>query len=182
MGRPGTSFHHSEGDVRMRLYAPDRRRIAGALFGAALPLLARAAAAAPVCDPIGTADAVVTLKAPAGAQVVGVKLRVEYPNGFDLPGDADEATVKERVRPLPGGLLYSPNDTDGTLIVALVGTTAIPVGPLLELHLDRCKGGENPTAADLRCTVEQASDDAGKLIAKGTECAVTLGARKEKGK
>ena len=102
--------------------------------------------------------------------------------GLDLPGDADEATVKERVRPMPGGLLYSPNDTDGTLIVALVGTAPIAAGPLLELQFDRCKGTPAPTAADLRCTVEQASDDQGHLLAKGTECAVALGARKEKEK
>lgn len=154
-------------------------RLLASLLLVALPL---AAEAAPVCDPIGTVDAVVALKAPADARVVGLKLRMEYPSTLDLPGDADEATVKERVRPLPGGLLYSPNDTDGTLIVALVGTTPIPDGPLLELHFDRCKGGPNPSAADVHCTVEQASDDGGKLIAKGTECVVALGARKEKAK
>lgn len=150
-----------------------------ALLGVASPLTAHAA---PVCDPIATVDATVSLTPPAGAHVVGLKLRIEYPGGLDLPGDADEATVKERVRPLPGGLLYSPNDTDGSLIVALVGTSPIAAGPLLELHFDRCKGTPAPTAADLHCTVEQASDDQGQLIAKGTACAVALRGGKEKGK
>lgn len=162
----------------MRFRSASRRLLAGALLVAA-PLTA---AAAPVCDPTGTVAAVVALTTPAAAHVVGLKLRVEYPAGLDLPGDADEATVKERVRPMPGGLLYSPNDTDGTLIVALVGTAPIAAGPLLELQFDRCKGTPAPTAADLRCTVEQASDDQGHLLAKGTECAVALGARKEKEK
>lgn len=154
-------------------------RLLASLLLVALPL---AAEAAPVCDPIGTVDAVVSLKAPAAAHVVGLKLRMEYPNALDLPGDADERTVKDRVQPLPGGLLYSPNDTDGTLIVALVGTAPIPAGPLLGLHFDRCKGAPEPEAADLHCTVEQASDEAGKLVPKGTECVVALEARKEKGK
>lgn len=163
----------------MSVHRSFRRPIAGALLAAAWPV---AAHAAPVCEPAGTVDAVVSLTPPAGRHVVGLKLRMEYPSGLDLPGDADEATVKERVRPLPGGLLYSPNDTDGTLIVALVGTAPIPAGPLLELRFDRCQGAPAPAAADLHCTVEQASDEAGTLIAKGTECAVALGARKEKGK
>jgi hypothetical protein len=164
----------------MRLTRLLHRRLAGALFAAALPAVAHAGAP---CEPIGAFDTVVSLQPPAGAQVVGLKLRLQYPSaGLDLPGDADEATVKERVRPLPGGLLYSPNDSDGTLIVALVGTTPIAAGPLLEVRFDRCKGAPNPNGADLKCTVEQASDDKGGLIEKGVTCAVAPQARKENGK
>ena len=58
-----------------------------------------------------------SLAPPHGIDLVGLKLEITYPESVDLPGRADEPTVKERVQILPGGFLYSPNDTDGTTIV-----------------------------------------------------------------
>lgn len=138
--------------------------------------------AASVCDPVGVVNAVVSVKTPADAHVVGLKLKLDYPNGLNLPGFADEPSVKQRVQVLPGGLLYSPNDTDQSLIVALVGTASIATGPLLSVTLDRCNGTAAPTATDFHCDVEQGSDDQGGLLAKGVGCTVALEAQKERGK
>jgi hypothetical protein len=156
-----------------------RRALAAGLLVCAAPATIHAAA---VCDPIGVVNAVVSITPPKDTHVVGVKLKIDYPHGLDLPGFADEPSVKQRVSVLPGGLLYSPNDTDESLIVALVGTTPIAAGPLLSVTLDRCKGAPAPTAKDFRCDVEQGSDDKGGLLAKGIGCTVALEAQKARGK
>ena len=145
-------------------------------------MLAATALATAPCDPAGVVDAVISVSPPADTAVVGVKLQLDFPAGVDLPGRADEAPVKERVRPLPGGVLYSPNVSAGSMIVALVGTAPLPKGPLLEVQFDRCKGTPAPTARDFHCGIEQGSDDRGALLAKRVDCAVTLGAQKEKGR
>jgi hypothetical protein len=150
-----------------------------ALVAAAAAIPAASFAAA-VCDPIGVVDAVVSIAPPADAHVVGVKMKLDYPSGLDLPGFADEPSVKQRVQVLPGGLMYSPNDTDRSLVVALVGTTPIATGPLLSVHFDRCKGSPAPTAKEFHCDVEQGSDDRGGLLSKTVGCTVALQAQKEK--
>jgi hypothetical protein len=124
------------------------------------------APAAP-CEPIGVVDAIISVTPPADTHVVGLKLQLDYPVGVvDLPGDADEASVKARVRPLPGGLMFSPNDTDGSMIVALVGTTPLAVGPLLEVQFDRCKGEAVPTAKDFHCGSNRDPTTKGGLLSK----------------
>jgi hypothetical protein len=130
------------------------------------------------CEPVGAVDAIISVTPPADTHVVGLKLKLDYPAAVDLPGDADEASVKARVKALPGGLMFSPNDTDGSMIVALVGTTPLAAGPLLEVQFDRCKGGAAPTAENFHCGIEQGSDDKGALLSKGVSCAVALQAQK----
>jgi len=150
--------------------------LAAALAGTMLvPAPLRAAAP---CEPVGVVDAIISVTPPADTHVVGLKLQLDYPAGVDLPGDADEASVKARVRPLPGALMFSTNDTDGSMVVALVGTTPLAAGPLLEVQFDRCKGQAVPTAKDFHCGIEQGSDDKGALLSKGVSCAVALQAQK----
>src|SRR5262245_29903452 len=105
--------------MRNRMLSPSGggRWLAAALL--CIPVLPASLHAAVSCEPVGKVDAIVSLTPPADTHVVGVKLHLDYPAGVDLPGVADEASVKARVRPLPGGLLFSPNDEDGSMIVAL---------------------------------------------------------------
>jgi hypothetical protein len=157
-----------------------RHWLAAAALATAAAMPASLGGATAPCEPIGVVDAIISVTPPARTHVVGLKLQLDYPSGVDVPGRADEASVKDRVRLLPGGLLYSPNDTDGSMIVALVGTTPIAAGPLFEVKFDRCKGAPAPTAKDFHCGVEQGSDDQGGLLATGLSCAVALQAHKEK--
>lgn len=133
------------------------------------------------CIPDGTVDTVIALTPPHDVALTGLKLTLTYPAGVSIPGDADAASVKERVLMLPGGVLYSPNDEDGHTVIALVGTEALPTGPIATIKFDRCAGRPAPAAGDFTCHVDQGSDREGKLLLDGIACALTQ-TQKEKGR
>ena len=84
---------------------------------------------------------------------------------------------------MPGGILYSPNDTDGTTIVALVGTAPLPNGPIIDVRFDRCEGRPMPRPEDFHCQVDQGSDP-GRQARDRTDvtCAIAPQTKKEKGR
>jgi hypothetical protein len=127
------------------------------------------------CDPDGTMRVTVELAPPAGKTLAGVKVALDYPEqAVKIPGFEDQPDVKARVKNTPAGFLASVNDLDDQLVVALVGTSGLPAGPIFTVELDRCKGAPKATRKDFRCKVEQASTDKGVLV-DGATCVIRTG-------
>lgn len=142
----------------------------GALVLCASAFLECPGALAAGCDPDGTTRVVVDLEPPAGKTLAGVKVTLGYPDrAVRIPGSADEAEVKARLRDTPQGFLVAPNDLDYEVVVAMVGTTALPAGKIFSIEFDRCKGVARAAQKDFRCTVEQASTETGVLV-DGATC------------
>ncbi len=161
---------------------PIRHSITNAIAGVMTALLCGFAVAAlgagrgdaAQCRPDGRLRIAVVLEPPTGQTIAGVVVDLDYPpRKLDIPGSADGAEVKARVAGMPTGFLGSPNDLDGDLKVALAGTSALPSGPIFTVEFDRCKCEAKPVVADFRCTVTQASTDAGVLV-DGTRCRATI--------
>jgi len=114
----------------------------------------------------------VILHAPAESRVAGVRARLYYPSAkVQIPGGGDEPSVRERITGLPEGFLSVVNDEDGTLTVSIVGTHALPQGPLFGVELDRCKGAPRPVRGELACRVEDAASESGVKV-EGATCSV----------
>lgn len=109
-------------------------------------------------------------------RIAGFKIRLGYPDDVvTIPGQRDEATVKERVTILHEKFLASVND-QGTYvqIVAASGSTDIEEnGPVLAIEFDRCQGGAAPNASEFTCEVLDASDAMG-IDARGVTCSVAI--------
>ncbi len=127
-----------------------------------------------LCEPNGTVRVGVELKPPAGKTLAGVVIAVAYPeHAVKIPGSADQPVVTARLSGVPEGFLASPNDLDDALVVALAGTRALPPGVIFTVELDRCKDAPRAEAKDFGCKVEQASSEAGVLVA-GSTCTVRM--------
>jgi hypothetical protein len=126
------------------------------------------------CIPDGTMRVVVELKPGPGQTLAGVKVNLDYPEeAVKIPGSADQPEVKRRINGTPAGFLFSPNDLDDNLIVALVGTSGLPAGQIFTVDFDRCKDARKPIAKDFQCKIEEASTDRGVLV-DGATCTVNL--------
>lgn len=142
--------------------------------GTVLLVAGHAAGKPAVCESGGTLRVGVAVKPPAGKTLAGVVVDLDYPEeALRIPGNADQPDVKARISGVPEGFLASPNDLDDDLVVALVGTRALPPGATFKVEFDRCKGAPKVAAKDFRCKVEQASTDAGALV-DGSTCTVTI--------
>lgn len=153
------------------------RRAAGPIMASALLVATANRATAAPCEPDGTLRITVAYAPPVGKTIAGVKIDLDYPQAaVKIPGFGDAPEVKLRVGATPAGFLSAPNDLDDDLVVAMVGTTALPGGPLFTVDFDRCKGAPAPSVKDFTCKVEQASTDDGVLV-EGASCvaAVTAG-------
>jgi hypothetical protein len=141
---------------------------------AVTPCLARGAEAPKRCDPAGRRTVLVALAPPSGVALAGVKVRLDYPEeAVVLPGRGDDADVKAHVTDMPTGVLGVPNDEDDALVVALVSTTPLPSGRIFTVAFEACRGAGAVGADRFRCTVEEASNEQGKLVS-GATCTVTL--------
>ena len=151
------------------------RRLVLALMLVAVMLVtvrARAAEHRGRCEPDGKMRIAVELRPPTGESLAGVKVNLGYPAGVALPGFMDRGEVRARLSGTPDGFLVSPNNDDGTLIVAIAGTSALPSGKIFAVEFDRCKKAAKATLKDVHCKIEQASTEAGVLV-EGATCSVT---------
>lgn len=132
-------------------------------------------AAAPVgCEPDGDVPVAVSLHVPAGASLAGVKVTLDYPDKrVAIPGFTNAPEVQARITELPKDFLVAPNDTDGSLIVSLAGTTVLPAGQIFRVRFDRCKDSQPVQASDFHCKIDEASDQQARLVT-GATCAVAI--------
>ena len=136
------------------------------------PGLARGAG--PACAPDGRVKIAVKLGPPAGKDLAGVKVVVDYPEAsVGIPGFQNWPEVQERVADVPPNFLSAPNDTDSELVMGMAGTAVLPAGTIFSVDFDRCKDTPNVTAADFPCRVPEASTLRGELV-DGATCAVAI--------
>ena len=125
------------------------------------------------CVSDGRVKIAVKLTPPAGKDLAGVKVVVDYPEkSVGIPGIQNLPEVKERVADLPANFLSAPNDTDSELILGIAGTSVLPAGTIFTADFDRCKGAE-VHATDFHCQVPDASTPKGELI-DGATCQVEI--------
>jgi hypothetical protein len=127
------------------------------------------------CTPIGgTARTFsISFMPPAGVDVAGVTVLVDYPEGqVSIPGSGNAASVKSSISNLPQGAFSSPNDLDYALREAVASSSALTPGRLFTITFQDCQGATAPTAADFTCTVEDASDPSGNPVS-GVTCTVS---------
>ena len=112
---------------------------------------------------------------PAGADVAGITVLVDYPEGkVGIPGSGGEATVKSSITNLPAGALGTPNDLDYAVREVVASFSPIPEGRLFTLTLQDCQGVTPPAASEFSCRVEDAADQLG-LPVDGVTCTVQAG-------
>ena len=151
-----------------------RRFAEAAIVAIVLVAAADSGAIAAPCAPDGTVHVDVSYAPPQGKTIAGVKIKLEYPPEVRIPGYADAEDVKNRVTGFPSGFLAAPDDLDAAVVVALVGTMALPSGRIFSVAFDHCKGDRPPAAVGFPCRVEQASTDGGVLV-DGATCVAKVG-------
>ena len=111
------------------------------------------------CMAAGRASVEVRVQAPAGAEVGGLSLVVDYPEAaVALPQSGDAEPVRQRVKGLPAGFMNTINDTDETLRIALAsGNEKLADDASFKVEFDRCEGATMPPAKAFGCTVESAA-------------------------
>ena len=127
------------------------------------------------CTPIGGTARTFTVSfmPPAGVDVAGVTVLVDYPEGqVSIPGSGNAASVKSSISNLPQGAFSSPNDLDYALREAVASSSALTPGRLFTITFQDCQGATAPTPADFTCTVEDASDPNGNPVT-GVTCTVS---------
>ncbi len=126
------------------------------------------------CEPDGDVPVTVSLRAPSGASLAGVKVTLGYPKGrVGIPGFMNAPEVQARVTEVPKDFLMAPNDTDDALIVSLAGLSVLPTGRIFRVRFDRCKDSTPVEASDFHCTIDEASDQTAHLV-NGATCAVAI--------
>jgi len=125
------------------------------------------------CNADGLDARVCLAKTAATAQLGGVTVDVAYPSPpLSIPGSGLEASVRQRVTDLTGGVGLSviadrdPNGdgVDDTLRNAYAAAPkTVPLGPFELIHFD-CPAGTLVRAHDLRCTIPDASDTLGETV------------------
>ena len=117
-------------------------------------------------------DVSVDFSAPAGAQVGGLTVFLDYPDAkTSIPGSG--SSVSSTIKNLPAGALSSPNDLDYGLIEGVVSLSAIAPGRLFTVTFHDCPGAPALTAGDFRCVVKDASDTQGNAVG-GVTCTVSI--------
>ena len=111
---------------------------------------------------------------PAGKQVAGITVFVDYPDTKCLiPGSGNSSGVTSSITNLPSGALSQPNDLDYGLLEAVLRGSAIPAGLLFRLTVQRCPGAPALVASDFKCVVKDASDPTGHAVT-GVACSVSV--------
>jgi cysteine-rich repeat protein len=116
------------------------------------------------CTPMpGTTSASVTFT--SGTPLGGLVVFIDYPEG-----KVASLTVK-----YPFGVTGSSNDLGYGVKTAVVKIGALPAKFATLTFANLCQGAAAPTAADFRCTVEDAADTAGNAVDPSTvTCSVSI--------
>lgn len=114
----------------------------------------------------------VSFTRPAGADVAGITVLVDYPEGkVGIPGSGGDNSVKSSITNLPTGALGTPNDLDYAVREVVASFNPIPEGRLFTLTFQDCQGATPPAASEFGCRVEDAADQLG-LPVDGVTCTV----------
>jgi hypothetical protein len=107
----------------------------------------------------------VTFAPPAGQQIAGITVAVDYPDGrVSIP----DTSVAASITKLPLGHSSTPTDLDWELLEAIAGPSAITPGRLFEITFQDCACAAPPTGGDFTCLVVDASDPLGNPVAPDT--------------
>ncbi len=119
----------------------------------------------------GTVNVSVRFTKPAGKDVTGLTIALDYPETEALiPGDLGSQSVLDRVTDLPDGL-PTIEDRDFEVQVGVVSFAPITPGVFYRVALDSCGA---PTADQFGCQVRAASDAEGADITSQVNCSVTI--------
>jgi cysteine-rich repeat protein len=128
------------------------------------------------CTPGVAATATVSFTAPAGVDIAGVTVLLEYPDSkVRIPGSGCALSVVNSIGMTPGSTVFTPNDLDYAVRVVLYepSSAAIAPGTLFQVTFDTCQGGGALAAADMTCRVENASDTSTATVG-GVNCTVAV--------
>lgn len=128
------------------------------------------------CVDIGDTTATVSFTAPAGIDIAGLTVLLEYPDAkVRIPGSGAAPSVINAIGMTPAGTVYTPNDLNYALRLVIFepDSLAIPAGTLFQVTFDTCQGAGALTASDMTCRVENASNTA-QVAVGGVNCAVTV--------
>jgi hypothetical protein len=110
------------------------------------------------CTPSGQTATFLAFFA-AGTEVTAVSLDLNYrSNVVQLPGSANEATVRARITDLPTGGQTIINDRNYGVRIVKSRTEPLPEGQFFQVQFDRCAGAPAPTVEDLVCVIDSCSD------------------------
>lgn len=126
------------------------------------------------CSVTGSATASVSFSLPAGANVAGLTVYLEYPeDSVQVPGQGNQVQVQNAIGNTPANTVFTPNDLNYALRVVLTenDNAAIAAGTLFEISLNRCNGNPLPAAGAFKCRVESASSPASTNVS-GVTCSV----------
>lgn len=110
----------------------------------------------------------------ADAEVTAVSLDLNYRSDLvQLPGKANETTVRARISGLPTGGQTILNDRDYGLRVVKSRTEPLPEGRFFTVEFDRCRDAAEPTVDDFACVIASCADSFSLPVA-GCRCAVVI--------
>lgn len=127
----------------------------------------------PCGDSGGRQSVKVRFTKPAGKNVTGLQIALDYPETkVGVPGFANEASVEARVTDVPAPF-FGVNDRDYEIEVSANSIDPIPAGDFFTVELDACIGASGvPALSEFGCVVRQASDDQNALITDQVHCTV----------
>lgn len=118
-----------------------------------------------------TVNATVRFTKPAGKDVTGLVIALDYPEtDASIPGTGGAQSVLDRVTDVPDGL-PTITDNDFEVQVGVVAFAPISPGVFYRVALDSCGA---PTADQFGCQVRSASDALGGDITAQVGCTVTI--------
>jgi len=117
----------------------------------------------------------VNFSVPAGAQVAGITVFLDYPDAkTSISGSGNQSSVVNSITNLPSNSISSPNDLDYGLIEGVLTTSPpIPPGRLFTVTFQHCSGAPALAVSDFNCVVKDASDSGGNSIT-GVTCSVSI--------
>jgi hypothetical protein len=119
----------------------------------------------------GTIDVTVRFTKPAGKDVTGLVIALDYPEAdAQIPGTGGAQSVLDRVTDVPDGL-PTITDNDFEVQVGVVAFAPITPGAFYRVQLDSCG---TPTNDQFGCVVRSASDAEGGDITSQVGCSVTV--------
>jgi hypothetical protein len=119
----------------------------------------------------GTIEVAVRFTKPAGKDVNGLVIALDYPEAdVSIPGTGGAEAVLDRVTDVPDGL-PTITDNDFEVQVGVVGFAPITPGVFYRVQLDTCG---TPTPDQFGCVVRSASDAEGGDITSQVGCSVTV--------
>jgi cysteine-rich repeat protein len=129
----------------------------------------------PCGDSGGRQSVKVRFTKPAGKNVTGLQIALDYPETkVGVPGFANESAAEARVTDVPAPF-FSVNDRDYEIEVSANSIDPIPAGDFFTVELDACVGASGPAAlSEFGCVVRQASDDQNALITNQVGCSVVV--------